>query len=339
MTSSYKMVDHYHDVVVVGAGGAGLRAVRHGASGTEYRLLTKVFPTRSHRWRRRAYFGALGNMGEDDWRWHFNRRSKAPTGWAIRRDRYMCKNAADAIFELETLRRSVFRARRKANLSTPFGGMTRIRKKEPRNAPARRRTAPACDFAYVIHAGAAPQRPVFVEYFAVDLTWDDEAPAAASWPGISMMSTMHRFFAHITVLPPAVTAAPISLHLGAYLHRRGGGMVARAGFRCRYGVCAIPRPRHLRSGCLITEGARGEGGYLVIPKASGSWNASSRAQKIWHGRCRVRARSRWKSARVGVGPQKDQIFFSSLHLDHLDPAILHERLPAFPNGKIFPASM
>jgi succinate dehydrogenase / fumarate reductase, flavoprotein subunit len=340
MTNSYKIVDHYYDVVVVGAGGAGLRATFGMAeAGLNTACISKVFPTRSHTVAAQGGISAaLGNMGEDNWRWHMYDTIKG-SDWLGDQDaiEYMCKNAADAIIELEHYGVPFSRTKEGKIYQRPFGGMTTHfgQGTAQRTCAAADRTGHA-----ILHTlyqqSLRHHAKFFIEYFALDLIMDDEGACRGVMAWNLDDGSLHRFYAHNVVLATGgYGRAYFSCTSAHTCTGDGGGMVARAGLPLQDMEFVQFHPTGVYgAGCLITEGVRGEGGYLVnsngerfmeryAPNAKdlASRDVVSRAMtiEIREGR--------------GVGVNKDHIY---LHLDHLDPAIIHERLPGIAEtAKIF----
>ncbi|HTE39691.1 MAG TPA: succinate dehydrogenase flavoprotein subunit [Steroidobacteraceae bacterium] len=338
--SAYEFIDHTFDVVVVGAGGAGLRATFGLAhSGLSTACITKVFPTRSHTVAAQGGISAaLGNMGSDDWRWHMYDTVKG-SDWLGDQDaiEFMCKEAPDAIIELEHYGLPFSRTEDGKIYQRPFGGMTT----DYGNGPAAQRTCAAADrtghaMLHTLYQQALKhQAQFFIEFFAVDLIMENGACRGVV--AIDMANgTVHRFRGHQVILATGgYGRAYFSCTSAHTCTGDGGGMVLRAGLPLQDMEFVQFHPTGIYgSGCLITEGARGEGGILrnaqgeafmerYAPKAKNlaSRDVVSRAMtiEIREGR--------------GVGPDKDHIF---LHLEHLGSDLLHERLPGISEtAKIF----
>ncbi|MES1190331.1 MAG: succinate dehydrogenase flavoprotein subunit [Steroidobacter sp.] len=337
--SAYQFVDHSYDVVVVGAGGAGLRATFGLAnSGLSVASITKVFPTRSHTVAAQGGISAaLGNMGEDDWRWHMYDTVKG-SDWLGDQDaiEFMCKEAPAAILELEHYGLPFSRTEAGKIYQRPFGGMTTHFGKGTahRTCAAADRTGHA--MLHTLYQQALKhQAQFFVEYFAVDLIMENgECRGVVA---IDMAEgTIHRFRAHMVVLATGgYGRAYFSCTSAHTCTGDGGGMVLRAGLPLQDMEFVQFHPTGIYgSGCLITEGARGEGGILRNSEGEAFMERYAPNAKNLASRDVV---SRAMTIEIregrGVGPHKDHIY---LHLEHLGKDVLHERLPGISEtAKIF----
>ncbi len=328
--SAYKIIDHEYDVVVLGAGGSGLRAaVGLSEAGLKTACISKVFPTRSHTSAAQGGISAaLGNMGEDDWRWHMYDTVKG-ADWLGDQDaiEYLCKEAPRAVVELERYGVPFSRTEDGKIYQRPFGGMT----KNYGNGTVQRTCAAADRTGHaILHTlyGQALKHNTefFIEYFALDLIMKNgECKGIIAWNLLD--GTIHRFRSHITIIATGGYGKVYQTATSAHTCTGdGNAMVLRAGLPLQDMEFVQFHPTGIYGvGTLITEGVRGEGGFLVngegerfmeryAPNAKdlASRDVVSRSMEIEINEGR------------GAGKGKDHIH---LHLDHLDSKVIEERLP------------
>ncbi|CAK0778939.1 succinate:quinone oxidoreductase, FAD binding protein [uncultured Gammaproteobacteria bacterium] len=340
MANAYPIIEHFYDVVVVGAGGAGLRATFGMAEkGLKTACITKVFPTRSHTVAAQGGISAaLGNMGEDDWRWHMYDTVKGGD-WLGDQDaiEYMCSMAPQAVVELEHQGVPFSRTDEGKIYQRAFGGMT-TRYGEGiayRTCAAADRTGHAMLHA-LYQQSLKHAAEFFIEYFALDLIMDDQGVCRGVVAWNLDDGSIHVFRSHQVVLATGgYGRAYFSATSAHTCTGDGGGMALRAGLPCQDMEFVQFHPTGIYgAGCLITEGVRGEGGYVTNSNGERFMERYAPSAKDLASRDVV-SRSMTIEIREGrgCGPKKDHIH---LHIEHLDPKIVHERLPGISeSAKIF----
>ena len=332
MSTAYKIIEHKYDMVVVGAGGAGLRATFGLAhKGLKTACITKVFPTRSHTVAAQGGISAaLGNMGPDNWRYHYYDTIKG-SDWLGDQDaiEYMCREAIPAIIELEHQGVPFSRTEEGLIYQRPFGGMTT----DYGNGPPAQRTCAAADRTghAILHTlyqqSLKHDAEFYIEYFALDLIMDEEGVCRGVLALDMAEGTLHLFRAHGVVLATGgYGRAYFSATSAHTCTGDGGGMALRAGLGMQDMEFVQFHPTGIYgAGCLITEGVRGEGG--ILRNSSGERFMERYAPNYKDLASRdVVSRSMTIEIREGrgVGEHKDHIF---LDLTHLDPKDIHEKLP------------
>ena len=328
--SSYKIIDHEYDVLVVGAGGAGLRAaVGLSESGLKTACISKVFPTRSHTSAAQGGISAaLGNAGEDDWRWHMYDTVKG-SDWLGDQDsiEYLCKEAPNAVIELDHYGVPFSRTKDGKIYQRAFGGMTKNYGNEPiqRTCAAADRTGHA--ILHTLYGQALKHKTeFFIEYFVLDLLMKNgECKGVIAWN--LNKGTIHRFRSHMTILATGGYGKVYYSATAAHTCTGdGNGMVLRAGLPLQDMEFVQFHPTGLYGiGCLISEAVRGEGGFLLNSKGERFMEKYAPKTKDLASRDVV---SRSIAIEInegrGIGENKDYVH---LHIEHVDPKIIESRLP------------
>ncbi|MBQ5497008.1 MAG: succinate dehydrogenase flavoprotein subunit, partial [Acetobacter sp.] len=329
---AYKVIDHVYDVVVVGAGGSGLRAtLGMGAAGLKTACVTKVFPTRSHTVAAQGGIGAsLGNMAEDHWKWHMYDTVKG-SDWLGDQDaiEFMCREATSAVYELEHFGVPFSRTEDGRIYQRPFGGHMRDYGKAPvpRACAAADRTGHA--ILHTLYQQCMKHDvEFFVEYFAIDLIMDDEGSCRGVVAWCQDDGTIHRFNTKMVVLATGGYGRAYQSCTSAHTCTGdGNAMVMYAGLPTQDMEFVQFHPTGIYpAGCLLTEGCRGEGAYLTNSEGERFMERYAPTAKDLASRDVVSCAMTIEiNEGRGCGPKKDHIM---MHLEHLGADLLHQRLPS-----------